>query len=234
MKLKNIKNTAFIIILAAIIIACFFLGIWQIDRYSQKQQMLQQQDNNTPSADIEVTDLINTQNNEMLIGKTVNISGRFIPDTIIKLDNKMFNSSYGVDIFSLFQEKTSNKVYLVNMGWLKVENKREKLKQHFDFSNINTLHAIIANIPSKPPFISEENFQDAKQPELWLFINKTFLMKQHDMPIEDLVLVNLEPTDGLIYRTIIKEDNSFMHILYAIQWFLFSLFALFGLIKIYK
>ena len=233
MESKNIKNTAFIIILAAIIIACFFLGIWQIDRYSQKQQLLQDQ-HNTPSTNIEVSDLINTQNNEMLIGKTVTINGHFIPDSIIKLDNKMFNSSYGVDIFSLFQEKTSNKVYLVNMGWFKVENKREKLKQHFDFSNINTLHVIIANIPSKPPFISEENFQDAKQPDLWLFINKTFLIKKYDMPVEDLVLVNLEPTDNLIYRTIIKEDNSFMHILYAIQWFLFSLFALFGLIKIYK
>ncbi len=233
MKSKNIKNTAFIIILAAIIIACFFLGIWQIDRYSQKQQMLQDQ-HNTVSSNIEVSDLINTQNNEMLIGKTVTINGRFIPDSIIKLDNRMFNSSYGVDIFSLFQERTSNKVYLVNMGWLKVENKREKLKENFDFSDINTVHAIIANIPSKPPFISEENFRDTKQPDLWLFINKTFLTKQYDTPVEDLVLVNLEPTDELIYRTIIKEDNSFMHILYAIQWFLFSLFALFGLIKIYK
>ena len=233
MKSKNIKNTAFIIILAAIIIACFFLGIWQIDRYSQKQQMLQDQ-HNTVSSNIEVSDLINTQNNEMLIGKTVTINGRFIPDSIIKLDNRMFNSSYGVDIFSLFQERTSNKVYLVNMGWLKVENKREKLKENFDFSDINTVHAIIANIPSKPPFISEENFRDTKQPDLWLFMNKTFLTKQYDTPVEDLVLVNLEPTDELIYRTIIKEDNSFMHILYAIQWFLFSLFALFGLIKIYK
>lgn len=233
MKSINIKNTVFIIILAVIIIACFLLGIWQIDRYSQKQALLQRQDN-TSSVDIQVSDLINTQNNEMLIGKTVNINGRFIPDSIIKLDNKMFNSSYGVDIFSLFEETNSNKVYLVNMGWLKVENKRGRLKQKFDFSDIHSIHARIARIPSKPPFISEENFRDAKQPDLWLFINKAFLMKQHDMPVEELILVNLEPTDKLIYRTIIKEDNSFMHILYAIQWFLFSLFALFGLIKIYK
>ena len=233
MKSRSIKNTAFIVILLAIIIACFSLGIWQLDRYSQKQQMLQEQ-HITPSADIEVSDLINTKNDEILIGKTVSINGRFIPDSIIKLDNKMFNSSYGVDIFSLFQEKTSNKVYLVNMGWLKVENKRDKLKQPFDFSNINNIHAIIANIPSKPPFISDDNFRDAKQSDLWLFINKTFLIQQHNLPIEDLILVNLEPGGELIYRTIMKEDNSIMHILYAIQWFLFSLFALYGLIKIYK
>ena len=234
MKLTDIKNTAFFIILMAIIIGCFSLGIWQIDRYSQKQQLL----DNTPSVDVdvnvEITDLIHTQNNEALIDKTVNINGSFITDSIIKLDNKMFNSTYGVDLFSLFKEKTSNKVYLVNMGWLEVGNKREKLKQYFDFSDIHSLQAKIANIPSKPPFISKENFRDERQPDLWLFINKEYLIKQHELPIENLILINLEPADQLKVRTVIKEDNSFMHILYAIQWFLFALFALFGLSKIYK
>ncbi|MCK4674766.1 MAG: SURF1 family protein [Gammaproteobacteria bacterium] len=231
MKLTDIKNTAFFIILVVIIIACFSLGIWQIDRYSQKQQQ-----HNTPSVDVhvEAADLIHTQNNEALINKTVNINGSFITDSIIRLDNKMFESRYGVDLFSLFKEKTSNKVYLVNMGWLEVGNKREKLKQPFDFSGIHSLQAKIANIPSKPPFISKENFRDERQLDLWLFINKEYLIKQHKFPIEDLILINLEPTDQLKVRTIVKEDNSFMHIMYAIQWFLFALFALFGLTKIYK
>lgn len=232
MKLTDIKNTAFLVILVAIIIGCFSLGIWQIDRYSQKQQQLQLHD--TPSVDITVADLIHAQNNEALIDKTVNINGSFIADSIIKLDNKMFNSTYGVDLFSLFQEKTSNKVYLVNMGWFEVGNKREKLKQSFDFSGIHSLQAKIANIPSKPPFISQENFRDERQLDLWLFINKEYLIKQHELPIEELILINLEPTDQLTYRNIVKEDNSFMHIMYAIQWFLFALFALFGLSKLYK
>jgi len=232
-KLTNIKNTAFIIILAAIIISCFSLGIWQIDRYSQKKQQ-----HNTPSinadVNVEVSELIHAQNNEALLDKTVNISGSFINDSIIKLDNRMFNSTYGVDLFSLFKEKSSNKVYLVNMGWHEVGNKREKLKQHFDFSGIHSLQARIANIPSKPPFISEENFQDGKQQDLWLFINKEYLTKQHALQIEDLILINLEPGDQLKYRAVVKDDNSFMHILYAIQWFLFALFALFGLTKTYR
>ncbi len=216
--------------LVAIVIICFSLGIWQINRYFQKLEHI------TPSADIEVKidDLINTQNNEMLIGKTVNIDGSFIENSVIKLDNKIFNSTYGVDLFTLLKEKNSNKIYLVNMGWLEVANKREKLKQHFNFSGTTSLHAKIANIPSKPPFISEENFRDDNQHDLWLFINKTFLIKKYNMPIEDLILINLEPTDQLKYRPIIREDNSIMHILYAIQWFLFSLFALFGLSKIHK
>lgn len=232
MKLINIKDTAFIIILTAIIISCFSLGIWQIDRYSQKQQY------NTPSvnADVNVgiSELIHAQNNEALLDKTVNISGSFITGSIIKLDNRMFNSTYGVDLFSLFKEKSSNKVYLVNMGWFEVGNKREKLKQSFDFSGIHALQARIATTPSKPPFISEENFQDDEQQDLWLFINKEYLTKQHALQIEDLILINLEPGDQLKYRAIVKDDNSFMHILYAIQWFLFAFFALFGLTKIYR
>jgi len=216
--------------LVAIVILCFSLGVWQINRYFQKQEHI------TPSVDIEVkiSDLINTQNNEMLVGKTVNIDGSFIVDSVIKLDNKMFNSTYGVDLFTLFKEKTSNKIYLINMGWLEVGNKREKLKQSFGFSGAVSLHAKIANIPSKPPFISKENFRDDKQHDLWLFINKEFLTKKYNMPVEDLVLVNLEPTNQLKYRPIHKEDNSFMHILYAIQWFLFSMFGIFGISKINK
>jgi len=236
-KSTDIKNTAFFIILLAIIIACFSLGIWQLDRYSQKQQML----NDTPSVDTEVTDLaievadlIHVKNNDALLNKTVNINGSFITGSVIKLDNKMFNSTYGVDLFSLFKEQASNKVYLVNMGWFEVGNKREKLMQAFDFTGIHSLQAKIANIPSKPPFISEDNFKDDKQADLWLFINKNYLINQHNTPIENLVLINLKPVDELKYRAIVREDNSYMHILYAIQWFLFALFALFGLSRIYR
>jgi len=146
----------------------------------------------------------------------------------------MFNSTYGVDLFSLFREATSDKVYLVNMGWFEVGNKREKLQQNFDFSGIHSLHTKIAKLPSKPPFISEENFRDDVQQDLWLFFNKEYLTEHYASQIEEPILINLEPTDQLKYRTIVREDNSFMHIMYAIQWFLFALFALFGLSKIYK
>ena len=232
MKLSDVKNTAFILILVTIIIACFSLGIWQLDRYSQKQQ------HDTPSAEVdvhvEIAELTHAKNNEALLDKTVNISGSFINNIIIKLDNKMFNSVYGVDLFSMFREETSGKVYLVNMGWFEVGNKREKLQQNFDFSGIHSLHTKIAKLPSKPPFISEENFRDDVQQDLWLFFNKEYLTEHYASQIEEPILINLEPTDQLKYRTIVREDNSFMHIMYAIQWFLFALFALFGLTKIYK
>lgn len=147
----------------------------------------------------------------------------------------MHDSKYGVDVFSLFKEKVSSKVYLVNMGWLEVGNKRDRLKGDFDFSSIHTLYAKIAMIPSKPPFVSHENFQDNNQHDLWLFVNREHLIKQHAVSIEDLVLVNMNPVNRLKYRaTTNRENNAMMHILYAIQWFVFSLVALFGLIKIYR
>lgn len=231
MKSTSIKNITFIIILIAIIICCFSLGIWQLDRYSQKQQP-----HNTPSvtAEIEDTELINTKDNALLVGKTVHLEGDFIADSVFKLDNRMYNSTYGIELFSLFRERTSNKVYLINMGWLEVANKRNRLTQHFDFSDIHSMQVKIANIPSKPPFINPENFQDDKQSDLWLFVNKAFLEKHHAVAIENLVLNNMKPVDELKYRTDSKDNNAIMHILYAIQWFLFSFFALFGLIKIYK
>ena len=231
MKSTSIKNITFIIILIAIIIGCFSLGVWQIDRYAQKQRL---HDTPSVSSEVKLADLINTKNNENLIGKTVSIEGSFIANSIFKLDNKSFNSIYGVELFSLFKETSSNKVYLVNMGWLEVGNKREKLTKTFDFSSIHNMQVKIANTPSKPPFVSAENFQDSRQQDLWLFVNKEFLTKQHAVAIENLVLINLDPTDKLIYRDSVKENNAVMHILYAIQWFLFSLFALFGLLKIYK
>ena len=207
------------------------LGIWQINRYTQKQQL-----HDTPSTNIRViiADLVDAKNSEELIGKDIEISGDFIVDANFKHDNRMYNSTYGIDHYSLFKESTSNKVYLVNMGWLEVGNKRDRLLENYDFSGIHKLQAKIANIPSKPPFISPDNFRDEKQQDLWVFINKDFLQKHYDTTIENLILINLKPSDTLKYRTLEREDNSFMHILYAIQWFLFSLFALFGLSKIYK
>ena len=120
------------------------------------------------------------------------------------------------------------------MGWHEIASDRDKLKQHFDFSGIHSMQAKITNMPSKPPFVDSQNFQDDKQKDLWLFVNKQFLEKQHSLTIEELVLHNMNPVDELEYRSYRKDNNAIMHILYAIQWFLFSLFALFGLIKIYK
>ena len=112
----SVKNIVFSVILTAIIIGCFSLGIWQVDRYLQKQQL-----NDTPSGDIEVniSELAGAQNSEQYIGNTTTVEGRFVPGSSFKLDNKMSDAVYGVDVFSLFNENTTGRTYLVSMGWLK-------------------------------------------------------------------------------------------------------------------
>ena len=231
MKSINVKNILFGIILTAIVVGCFLLGIWQVDRYSQKQRL-----NDTPSDDIEVNiaELTSTQNADQYVGKTIHVQGRFIPDTVFKLDNKMSDSVYGVDVFSQFTETTTGRTYLVNMGWFEVGNKRDRLAKQFSFDGEQHIKAKVAHYPSKPPFIDADQFRDENINDLWLFINKEFLMKRYGGSIEELILINQQPSNPLKYRETKKPDNAFMHILYAIQWFLFSFFALFGLIKIYK
>lgn len=219
------------IVLAAIVIGCFSLGVWQIDRYAQKKQL-----NDTPSQtrELEIIELVDAEDTERLLGKTVTIAGEFLPDSVVKLDNRMVDSIYGVDVFALFREQSSSKVYPVNMGWLQVGNDRNKLAHEFDFSGITRLQAMIGNVPSRPPFVSDDGFRDAKHDDLWLFVNITHLSQLHGTPIEILALNHMQPVEGLRYREMSRENNAIMHILYAIQWFLFSLFALFGFMKIYK
>jgi cytochrome oxidase assembly protein ShyY1 len=227
----SVKNIIFSIILIAIIIGCFSLGIWQVDRYSQKKQL-----NNTPSdgVTVNITELISRQQSEDHIGKIVDVEGHFIADSVFKLDNKMSDSVYGVDVFSLFRELSTDRVYLVNMGWYEVGNNRDRLSNQFSFDGEHRLKAKVANFPSKPPFIDADHFRDDNIQDLWLFVNKEFLVQHYGVSVEELILVNQLPSNPLKYRETKKPDNAFMHILYAIQWFLFSFFALFGLIKIYK
>ena len=231
MKSISVKNIIFSVILAAIIIGCFSLGIWQVDRYLQKQQL-----NDTPSGDIEVniTALAGAQDSKEYIGNIVYVEGHFIDGSSFKLDNKMSDSVYGVDVFSLFSEKTTGRTYLVNMGWYEVGNQRDRLTKSFSFDGEQQLKAVVAHYPSKPPFIDDAHFRDDNIHDLWLFVNKDFLMERYDGLIEEVILINRQPSNPLQYRETKKADNAFMHILYAIQWFLFSFFALFGLVKINK
>ena len=231
MKVTGLKNIIFFTLLMLIVIGCFFLGIWQIDRYSQKKQLLSE---SVIESEIEVTELLAVQDKSMRINSNLHIQGSFLPDSVIKLDNRMHNSTYGVEVFSLFREKTSNTVFLVNMGWFEIGNTRSRLKQEFDFSGISELYVKVAAIPSRPPFVSDTQFRDEKQQDLWVYINRDYLIQSLGVDIEDIMLANLRPQDDLIYRKVEREDDSYMHILYAIQWFLFSAFALFGLIKIYR
>jgi cytochrome oxidase assembly protein ShyY1 len=217
--------------LTAIIVGCFLLGIWQVDRYLQKQQL-----NNTPSGDIEVkiSELVSAESSEKYIDNSVYVEGHFIDGSSFKLDNKMAGSVYGVDVFSLFSEKTTGRIYLVNMGWFEIGNQRDRLAKQFSFEGEHQLQVKVAHYPSKPPFISDDHFRDDNIRDLWLFVNKNFLMERYGVSIEEVILINQQPLNPLKYRETKKADNAFMHILYAIQWFLFSLFALFGLVKIYK
>ena len=227
----NVKNIAFIIVLLTITVVCFSLGIWQVNRYSQKLQL---DDTASTATEVKIDEIINRKDYDSLIGQTVQLTGDFIASAVFKLDNRMLNATYGVEIFSLFREQTSSKVYLVNMGWFEIGNKRDRLERQFDFTGIHNIHARIGNIPSRPPFINEEKFRDDNLHDLWLFVNKTYLEKQYSLVIEPLVFNNMTPPDELKYRDDSKDSNAIMHILYAIQWFLFSFFALFGLMKIKK
>ena len=177
MKSKSVKNIIFSVILTTIIVGCFLLGIWQVDRYLQKQDL-----NNTPSGDIEVkiSELVSAESSEKYIDNSVYVEGHFIDGSSFKLDNKMAGSVYGVDVFSLFSEKTTGRIYLVNMGWFEIGNQRDRLAKQFSFEGEHQLQVKVAHYPSKPPFISDDHFRDDNIRDLWLFVNKNFLMERYE------------------------------------------------------
>ena len=230
MKIK-IRNWIFCPRLITTLLALTFfilflrLGFWQLDRAAQKydefsffetrqaKQAINLDQNNIKSLD-----------STELIWRKVKMTGSFLEERQILLDNQVNASTAGYYVYTPFLVKDSENVVLVNRGWVPSGANRSLAPDLVVTKGIVTIVGLVKKEPRTGLLLIKDHTEK---------LNET-IMRMQRLNIEEvgnIIKINLSP---LIVRLSPESDHGYIrkwksrdsgkntHIGYAYQWFAFA------------
>jgi len=209
--IKTIKLLFFL----SIIIICVLLGLWQIDRGIQKEQ-LYEEFKRTLSED---SVLLKTLPKNPRSFTNMHLNGEFLADKQFLLDNKVHNKIAGYEVITPF--KVNNKIVLVNRGWVN-SNNRQSMPEILIQNKTTSIYGY-SYYYKKLYELDEDNYIN-KWPLIIqnIEIDKVSQLLGYD--IEPYVIImNKKHNDSYVLQTIFKENMQLKHYMYAGQWFLFAI-----------
>lgn len=209
------KATALIVILLPVVIG---LGFWQLARAEEKSQLkttYQQRQQADP------VDIRSLKNQHDLLYKQVSITGRYLNNKNILLDNKIYQGIFGYEVLTAFSVTDSDLVVWVNRGWIAGDRSRRQLP-------------VIESILEQPLTINAEVY--VPQGSLLQLSSSTEnTLSQSIKVLQQFEVKNNSDFDALVFPYSVRLNSSQAgvlvrnwllvnvqpekHIAYAIQWF---------------
>lgn len=205
----GIKISVFFIFFAAVF---FALGVWQIERGQNKQQVL---DAFNAAIKAEPSVLSSTSKK----WQRVYVSGVFDESRQILIDNTIFRGRVGFKVFTPFILESSDKLLLVDRGWIEQESFRENLPSITINSSFAELSGLLVN--PELGFVLSEDLISKTWPKISQTQSLDYLVKEYPEELYPFILV-AEPTfkDALNYMEVIPTNMPpVKHYGYALQWF---------------
>lgn len=220
------------LLLIVAVIVCLImirLGIWQLDRASQKQTILDAQISQSQRQPIPLASVLEQITSDIMIENQrflpVTISGHFKPDATIFVDNRVLDHKVGYQVFTPFKLATTDTWVMVDRGWVAVGESRELLPEIKTISTDQVLTGRLNNPPSQPPLWNDK--YSVSKGSVWQYLPIQQYSQNSGLKILPLV-VELAP-DANSENTLVKRwqtiDDKWVakHKAYAFQWFAMAL-----------
>lgn len=208
-----------LVVALLMILAMLRLAIWQLDRATQKQVILDSNRLLSEQAPTDLAALSALAANQRFLPVTAR--GRFLPSETLYLDNQVFNKQVGYQVITPFRLEGSNKVILVARGWLGVGASRSTLPSVETPSDSLELSGRLNLAAAAPPLWNDEYsaFDGAR----WQYLDMSELNARYQQDLFPLVL-ELAPEykgDKSLMRAwdLINDAWVAKHKAYAFQWF---------------
>lgn len=211
------------LLLLAVVVCLLMLrlGIWQLDRADQKQQILDQQQALLQQAPVALSELINSSDTPILDRFTpVTITGEYLA-TPLYVDNRVLDSQVGYQVFMPFKLSNLDQWVMVDRGWLPAGADRAVLPEFETPSGTLFLSGRLNRAPEKPPLWSDD--YAVNQGAVWAYLPLEQVEAQLQIPLLAMVVElapNSDASDEPIRRWA-KIDDQWVakHHGYAFQWF---------------
>ncbi|MFT4767109.1 MAG: surfeit locus 1 family protein [Glaciecola sp.] len=199
------------------------LGFWQLDRAEEKTDIALRESQRAMAPAVSLTDLVNVSEDSLAFRK-VTVSGHYVPDAVIFLDNQMRDGRYGHDVYGLFYDQASEQYVLLNRGWVSGDSSRRSLPEVDVPLDEFTLSATAYVPPGEPYLLAEDQFVEWEWP---LLVQTAGSDALHDVLSDELAgsvfatelrLAAEEPT-GFRRDWPVVNVSPEKHQGYALQWF---------------
>ena len=211
-------------IVIATIAGVFFLsslGVWQLQRAEEKKQIHLENESRKNSApqtfSFPITDPAS------LRFQRIRVQGRFISNKQFVLDNRYLDHQVGFNILTPFKLDNSDKVVLVDRGWLPLKGPREKLPIIDVDENLRTLVGTVY-VPYGKAFSLGEIDNSISWPRLiqYLDFKELSIRLEHELlPLS----LRMEANQADTYKAqwVVYASSPKRNLGYAFQWFAMAL-----------
>ena len=214
----SIKLTLVLLLLALVFVR---LGLWQMERKSQKEALFDQF-GNAPMLKLE-----EAVQSESLFAR-VEAYGQYDTERHVLLDNKILNGRAGVQVLTPFT-LPGGKRLLVNRGWLPLAPDRQTLPEVLTDRGPKTISGILNRLPGGGPRIGEA---DVLVKDRWPQLVTYFEFSDIAAALGTSLLpwqLQLDPADesgfeGRQWKAAVMGPE--VHGAYALQWFALALASL--------
>lgn len=214
-------------VLAATILGVFFLsslGVWQLQRGAEKKQIqleIDSRKNSAPQAfSFPITDPAG------LRYQRIRLQGRFVSSKQFVLDNRYSDHQVGFNVLTPFEINDSNKVVLVDRGWLPLTGPRDELPNIDVEENLRTLVGAVY-VPYGKAFSLGEIDATSTWPRLIQYLDFKELGSRlgHElMPLTLRMQAEQADTYKAQWATIVSSPKR--NYGYAFQWFAMAITVL--------
>ncbi|MGH1537832.1 MAG: SURF1 family protein [Gammaproteobacteria bacterium] len=201
------------------------LGVWQLLRGEEKKQIQQEIETRKNSApqtfSFPITDPAS------LRFQRIRVQGRFISNKQFVLDNRYLDSQVGFNILTPFELHNSDKVVLVDRGWLPLKGPREELPIVDVDENLRTLQGTVY-VPYGKAFSLGAIDTSISWPRLIQFLDFKLLSTRLGQELIPLTL-RMEAGQADTYKAkwaIYEVSSPKRNWGYAVQWFAMALTVL--------
>lgn len=193
------------------------LGVWQLQRGEEKRQIqseIESRKSSEPQAfSFPILDPASIR------FQRIKVQGRFISDKQFILDNRYLNGQVGFNILTPFELKDSDKVVLVDRGWLPLNGPRSQLPNIEVDESLRTLVGAVY-VPYGKAFSLGDMDASKSWPRLIQFLDFKELSIRLGNELLPLTLrMESEQADTYKAQWVMIASSPKRNLGYAVQWF---------------
>jgi surfeit locus 1 family protein len=193
------------------------LGVWQLDRAEEKRQLYRQQQEQIEKGILTIDKRLNVD--EIIQYQPVQVTGRFLTDKIIFLDNKPYNGVHGYHVITPFKIEGREEYILINRGWVAMRVHREQLPS-VETSNEKQIVTGMLKMPSSSFKLGESINENIQWPWRIQWLEIDSIEKQLKLKLLPfIVLQDKKANSKLVQDWKITVSPPEKNISYAVQWF---------------
>lgn len=199
-----------------------WLGFWQLERAEEKRGLLENFETSQKLPAVNIASIAKPE--QLLPYQKIMMTGRFDVQHQFLLDNKVYRGKAGYHVITPFRLSRSNKVILVNRGWLPQGKSRQDLPIiPTPEETINIFGQVKLN-PGEGFSLGGDMAVISGWPRVVQSVDTTIIANYLGYPILSfLVLQDAKSDTGFVRDWYIKKIVPEKSTSYAVQWFALSL-----------